>query len=362
MALTSNNLELIKAVANNDLHTAKRAAIASLTEDRSKKNAPVIDAYRKRLASAPGTLSDMPSGIKTLLVGESPEAFDADRYFLRKSEAEIFEDIRRMKLVAEELADRKIPYRNATLIYGRSGTGKTEFGRYVAHKLNMPFFYVSFANAIDSLMGGTAKNIRKIFEFCSSIPCVLMLDELDCISMRRCGSGSKGVDGELERTTISVMQEFDRLPNHVTLIAATNRPDIIDEALLRRFSAKHEIKEMTRDELRQLAENFVHATGTEAYIKEEEIRRLSDTHITPGGIMPELIRIIGAAIYEEKKVQLCEKERKEETVSGIWKVRYVWEDTVVADSEEEAVAAARRSRSYGTVSRTQTEKYEAERR
>ena len=76
MALTSNNLELIKAVANNDIHAARRAALASLTEDRSKKNAHVTDLYRKRLVSTASSLTTLPPGMQTFLVGETPESFN----------------------------------------------------------------------------------------------------------------------------------------------------------------------------------------------------------------------------------------------------------------------------------------------
>ena len=99
---------------------------------------------------------------------------------------------------------RHIPYKNTTLLYGESGTGKTELGRYIAYKLNLPFFYISFVSTIDSYMGSTAKNIHKIFEFCNSIPCVLMLDEVDSVAAKRSVAGSRGVDGEIERTTIAI--------------------------------------------------------------------------------------------------------------------------------------------------------------
>ncbi len=353
MALTNNNIEIIKAIANNDMHTARKAALCSLIEDKSKKNAWAVDYYRKMLVgNASVLMSNLPADMQTFLVGESPQGFDESRYYVRESEKSVMEDIRKMKLIADEMAYRHIPYKNTTLLYGPSGTGKTELGKYVAHKLNLPFFYVSFSSTIDSYMGSTAKNIHKIFDFCNSIPCVLMLDEVDCVATTRSAGGSRGVDGELERTTISLMQELDKLPNHVTLIAATNRLDMVDEALLRRFSIRHEVENMTSDDRRALILQFLKTTDTEKYVKTNEISHLVSEYDNPGKLMPELIRIIGKAIYEENK-DLLEAEAiasENEDKLDIFEVTYTWKQTVNAETEEDAIAIARNNRtSYYNV-------------
>ena len=245
MALTSSNIEMIQAIARNNLHAARTAALASLAEDRSKKNAGLVDQFKRELtAHASIIMSSMPNDLRVFLTGETPDGFRKEQYYPRENEMSVFKEIRTMKLTADLLSEKGIRYRNTTLLYGKSGTGKTELGRYVASELNLPFFYISFAHAIDSYMGSTAKNLSKIFEFCSSVPCVLMLDEVDCISIKRAADGSKGADGELERTTISLMQELDKLPSHVVLIATTNRPDLVDDALTRRFSIRPAVRSM----------------------------------------------------------------------------------------------------------------------
>lgn len=363
MALTSNNLEMIKAIIRNDLHTARTAALASLTEDRSKKNAWAVDRYRKELtAHASVIASNMPVGLKTFLAGETPDNFHPEQYFLRENEASVFESVRRMKLTADLLSDKGIMYRNTALLYGKTGTGKTELGRYIAYKLNLPFFYISFSHAIDSYMGNTAKNLAKVFDFCSSIPCVLMLDEVDCISMKRASGGSKGPDGELERTTISLMQELDKLPCHVVLLAATNRPDLIDDALMRRFSVKCELMPMTRDELTAMAERFLSATDTEKYIREEQVAELAGKHDTPGGMMPELVRMIGDGIYEENKSRLeKEAEEKEEEKIDLWQVTYTWQANIPAETEADAIAVAKNKRNTYSHMKDHKEGYSAKR-
>lgn len=363
MALTNHNLDLIKSVANNDIHSARKAALCSLVEDTSKKNAWAVNYYKRMLTgNASVLMSNLPPDMKTFLVGEAPGGFDEARYYVRESEAAVVEDIVKMKLIADEMSARKIPYRNTTLLWGESGTGKTELGRYIAYKLGLPFFYVSFVSMIDSYMGSTAKNIHKIFEFCNSIPCVLMLDEFDCVATKRSSSGSKGVDGELERTTISIMQELDRLPNHVTLIAATNRLDMVDEALMRRFSIKHEIKNMNSTELGGMMWQFLKATGTEKYVHPADIADISVQSKNPGQAMPELIRWLGKKIYEEKKDEILERKASEDDEKlDLFEVTYTWKQTISAQTEEDAISIARCNRtSYGNVKGT-TEKYTAER-
>ena len=349
MALTNNNLELIKAIAKNDMHTARKAALASLVEDNSKKNAWAVDYYRKLLiGNASVLMSNLPADMQTILVGEVPAGFDVNRYYIRESEVSVINDIIMIKLVSEEMSLRSIPYKNTTLLYGGSGTGKTELGRYIAYKLNLPFFYISFSSTIDSYMGSTAKNIHKVFEFCNTIPCVLMLDEVDCVATKRNAGGSKGVDGELERTTISLMQELDRLPNHVTLIAATNRLDMVDEAMLRRFSVKHEIKNMSEVELAELAHQYIKATDTEKYVDHETLLRLAKECSNPGQIMPELVKAIGKSIYEEKKDSLVENIENNEEKLDLWEVSYIWKTNISAETEEDAISIARHERTrYG---------------
>lgn len=364
MALTSNNLNMIAAIAQNDLHRARTAALASLAEDRSKKNAWAIDRYRKYLTAKASVIAgNMPDALKLYLAGETPDSFNPGQYYLRDHERSIYESVRRMKLTADLLAEKGVKYKNTTLLYGKTGTGKTELGRYIAYKLNLPFFYISFSTAIDSYMGNTAKNLHRAFEFCSSVPCVFMLDEVDCISMKRASCGSKGADGELERTTISLMQELDSLPGHVVLIAATNRPDLIDDALMRRFSLREEVLPMTREDLAATAGLLLSSTGTKEYVKKEDLDALLERYDTPGAMMPELIRMIGDRIYEANR-ELLEKEAdlKSEEKINLWRVNYNWTANIVAETEADAIAIARNKRiqhMYGP--NDCSEKYEARR-
>lgn len=242
MAMTKNQLLMVDAITKNDMPAARRAARASIVEDTSKKNAYECKKYARLLDPAINPeVVKLPYKIEGMIDVEHPsESFIADRYYLSTRENTLFADISAMKRVCDRLAEMRIKRSNSVLLHGVSGTGKTTFGRYVAAAFDLPFMYINFANLIDSHLGSTSKNIASVFDFVRCEPCVLMLDEIDTIAQRR-GARSSGVDGEINRITVTIMQEFDKLMNHQIVIAATNRLDVIDEALLRRFSKIHEV-------------------------------------------------------------------------------------------------------------------------
>ncbi len=210
-----------------------------------------------------------------------------------------------MSRAAEKLEELQIHYTNATLLYGPSGCGKTMFAKYLAYTMGRPLYYVNFASTVDSLMGQTAKNITKVFQAAASVPCVLFLDEIDCVALTRDAHGQKGPDGELERTTISLMQCLDTLPNRVVLLAATNRPDIIDPALMRRFSQRHKVQMPTDEEAVKMVELFFSSIGQENPHSDEEIRNLYREALTPAMLMVGIVQRLAEQIAQEEGDKPC---------------------------------------------------------
>ena len=181
------------------------------------------------------------------------DTFNENRYYLTKREKEIFDKISIAKRTNEKLTEMGIRFLNATLLYGESGTGKTTFGKYIAYKLGLPFAYLNFAQCISSYLGSTSKNIEKVFDYVAKQKCVLMLDEIDAIGIKR---GKEDV-GEMSRIVISLMQAFDLLENDIIVIGATNRKDMIDDALIRRFSTIHQVNTLNKDETIELILKFL---------------------------------------------------------------------------------------------------------
>ena len=297
MGLTDNQQRLIKAVAQNDMQSAKKCAIACLAEDTTQKNKYFCNRYKQILENS-GSMIELPHDLKSILCMEDVSvSFKEGRYYLSEREKAVFDTIVRMKKVNDRLTEMGIPYLNSTLLYGESGTGKTTFGRYVAYKMGLPFCYLNFSSLVDSYMGNTSRNISKTFNYVVANPCVFMLDEIDCISIRRSDSESGGCDGEMARVTITLMQEFDKLTNDIVVIAATNRMDRIDEALLRRFSVKHEVKPLNEEERSELAYKFLKDVGM--YLPYEEFLPLIEKEQNQCILLNELVRLISEKIYQE---------------------------------------------------------------
>lgn len=299
MGLSDNQKRLIQAVSQNDIMAAKKCAIACVSEDTTMKNKRFCGKYKTLLESSGSNFMELPQDLKNILyVEDVSNSFKEGRYYLSIREKKVFEDIIRMKKVNEKLMEMSIPYLNSTLLYGESGTGKTTFGRYIAYKTNLPFCYFNFSNLINSYLGSTSKNIGKAFSYAISNPCVFMLDEIDCISIRRSSPGSAdGASGEIARITISLMQEFDKLTNDIIVIGATNRKDRIDEALLRRFSLKHEVNVLNDKEKIEMVHKYLLDIGMQ--FPEEEINTLVKNNENQSILLNELIRMIALKIAEQ---------------------------------------------------------------
>ena len=294
MGLTENQKRLIDAVSSNDIKKAKKCAMACLAEDTTSKNSNFCKRYRNILESGGPELIALPQNLNGIVRMEDVSgSFIERRYFLSDREDQVFQEILRMQKVSQKLLQLRIPYLNTTLLYGESGTGKTTFGRYVAYKTGLPFCYLNFSQLVDSLMGNTSKNISKAFEYAAANPCVFMLDEIDCISIRRSSGGSGGSDGEMARVTISLMQEFDRLSNNMIIIGATNRIDRVDEALLRRFSVKHEVVPLKEEEKELFVRKYISDTGLT--LSEEAIAEI----IQSGENQAMLVNLIIKALAKE---------------------------------------------------------------
>ena len=236
--LDRNMLMLIRALAENRIQDAKKAAIVCCANDNTKKNEGTIHYYRNLLENGNTTLFELPANIKGLLNMQDVSEFREDRYYLGKQQEKLFSDIERGVRVTVKMMEYGIPYMNSTLIYGEPGTGKTEFAKYVAFKLGLPYAYLNFSYLIESYMGKTGQNLQRVFDFCKGQQCVLMLDEVDCIGIAR--GGDSGVDGELGRIVIALMQALDSLVDGQIVIAATNRADRLDEEQYA-FSAQRRI-------------------------------------------------------------------------------------------------------------------------
>lgn len=142
---------------------------------------------------------------------------------------------------------------NTLLLYGKPGCGKNTVAQYISEKTGLPLVVARFDAIVSSLLGNTAKNIRKIFDFADNKPCILFLDEFDAIAKAR---DDQYELGELKRVINSLLQNIDGFAKHNILIAATNHPELLDKAIWRRFNTVIEIGAPQENEILELIKNF----------------------------------------------------------------------------------------------------------
>ncbi len=121
------------------------------------------------------------------------------------------------------------------LLVGGPGTGKTLLAKAVAGEANVPFFSISGSDFVEMFVGVGASRVRDLFkEAKENSPCIVFIDEIDAVGRQR-GAGVGGGHDEREQTLNQLLVEMDGFANHenIIIIAATNRPDILDKALLR---------------------------------------------------------------------------------------------------------------------------------
>jgi len=127
----------------------------------------------------------------------------------------------------------RIPH--GVLLVGPPGTGKTLLARAIAGEANVPFFTISGSDFVEMFVGVGASRVRDMFEQAKkSAPCIIFMDEIDAVGRRR-GAGLGGGNDEREQTLNQLLVEMDGFESKegVILIAATNRPDVLDPALRR---------------------------------------------------------------------------------------------------------------------------------
>jgi cell division protease FtsH len=149
------------------------------------------------------------------------------------------------------------------LLFGPPGTGKTLLARAVAGEAGVPFFSISGSDFVEMFVGVGASRVRDLFEQAKqNSPCIIFMDEIDAVGRHR-GAGMGGGHDEREQTLNQLLVEMDgfEMKDNIILIAATNRPDILDPALLRpgRFDRQIVVDRPDRKGRKQILE--VHTRG-----------------------------------------------------------------------------------------------------
>jgi cell division protease FtsH len=177
------------------------------------------------------------------------------------------------------------------LLYGPPGTGKTLLARAVAGEAGVPFFSISGSDFVEMFVGVGASRVRDLFEQAKqNSPCIIFMDEIDAVGRHR-GAGMGGGHDEREQTLNQLLVEMDgfEMKDNIILIAATNRPDILDPALLRpgRFDRQVVVDRPDRKGRKKILE--VHTRG-KPLAKEIDLDALAGQ--TPGFTGADLANLI----------------------------------------------------------------------
>ena len=149
------------------------------------------------------------------------------------------------------------------LLYGPPGTGKTLLARAVAGEAGVPFFSISGSDFVEMFVGVGASRVRDLFaQAKAQSPCIVFMDEIDAVGRHR-GAGFGGGNDEREQTLNQLLVEMDgfEMKDNIILIAATNRPDILDPALLRPGRFDRQIVVDRPDRIGRQAILAVHTRG-----------------------------------------------------------------------------------------------------
>ncbi len=196
------------------------------------------------------------------------------------------------------------------LLLGPPGTGKTLLARAVAGEANVPFFSISGSEFVEMFVGVGASRVRDLFRKAKrNSPCIVFVDELDAVGRQR-GAGLGGSNDEREQTLNQILVEMDGfdVSTNVIVMAATNRPDILDIALLRpgRFDRRIVLDAPNIDDREAIL--TVHARK-KPFVKEVNLRRVAER--TPGFTGADLNNLLNeaailAARRNKKQIEMAD--------------------------------------------------------
>ncbi|WP_309733087.1 ATP-dependent zinc metalloprotease FtsH3 [Chamaesiphon sp. OTE_75_metabat_556] len=197
----------------------------------------------------------------------------------------------------------KIP--KGVLLVGPPGTGKTLLARAVAGEAGVPFFSISGSEFVEMFVGVGASRVRDLFEQAKAqAPCIVFIDEIDAVGRQR-GAGLGGGNDEREQTLNQLLTEMDGFEGNtgIIIIAATNRPDVLDSALLRPGRFDRQVVVDRPDYAGRLEIMNVHARG-KTLAKDVDLERISRR--TPGFTGADLANLLNEAAILAARRSLTE--------------------------------------------------------
>ena len=260
MAKTKHLARLFSAVAAGDLATARVLATEIADAEELAGRPRAAETLRQALTTTTGPIPD-PLMVRGPVGAGSVfplRPSSLGRVRLRADAKSTLREVVREYKNRDRLAEHGLQPRNRLFFHGPPGCGKTLTARALAGELRLPIHVVRFDSLLGSLLGETARRLAEVMELARLQPSVLLLDEVDAIARRR---GNASDVAELDRVVIALMQLLDLSRPAGIIVAASNLPEDLDPALMRRFDLSMEFPAPDRRMLMRFATRIAQERG-----------------------------------------------------------------------------------------------------
>lgn len=181
------------------------------------------------------------------LIIEDKDGVDLGQLYFSEENKAAIEQLIKEHQYLPELQKYGLNVDHKILFYGHSGCGKTATAKAIAKALGKNILILNLTNFVSAKIGDTGKNLKAVFDKAEREKAVLFLDEFDQVAKMR-GNDDKDV-GEMRRLVNTLIQLIDYFPKEALLIAATNHPELIDVALMRRFQLRLKYEMPSKEQL-----------------------------------------------------------------------------------------------------------------
>lgn len=245
MARADLLVDLIKYAVSGNKPMIRKVAEAIIAEERNKQHTILADKLELELnyiskdnGNNLGNIANNRSFVEAKaenLVTEIMPQRQLSSLILPKDIIATCEQFIQEQYRVDLLRSYGLEPRNRILLIGAPGNGKTSLAEALAEALMAPLFVVKYDSIVGAYLGETALRLRKLFDFVSTRKCILFFDEFETLGKER---GDTHETGEIKRVVSSLLLQIDNLPSHVTVIGATNHPELLDRAVWRRFQLR----------------------------------------------------------------------------------------------------------------------------
>jgi SpoVK/Ycf46/Vps4 family AAA+-type ATPase len=275
MARADLLVSLVRAVRRGDDVSFERTVEALIAEERTKQHHVLADRLEELLR---GNGQRPSRGFSPAVAAVSPDVREllSERQPRRRLEDLLLPDVVLSAVTevveeqqrAELLRAHNLEPRHRILLAGPPGNGKTSLAEALADALLLPFLVVRYEGVIASFLGETTVRLHRLLDAVRTRQCLIFFDEFDAIAKER---GDIHETGEIKRVVSSLLLELDDLPSYVTVVVASNHPELLDRAVWRRFQLRLLLPAPTPSQVEEWLRRFEKRLGSPLGVAERTV-------------------------------------------------------------------------------------------